>query len=101
MSTVHIALAAVQDRAVTGATLPVAPAAERAAETLSATETSAPGALVGAEGEVWVITARDADVWVRFGPAPVAAAGAGYLILAGTTREFGADAGQKIAVRTA
>jgi hypothetical protein len=102
MATLHVAIAAVNDRALTGVTLPVAPSVERTAKTLATTATSAADAeLVAQENEVWIVTARDADHWVKFGSGtPVAGPNAGYLIMAGTTREFGADANQKIAART-
>ncbi len=101
MATLHVVIAAVRDRAETGATLPVPAAVERTAKTLTTTGSSvADDTLIAQEGEVWIVTARDADHWVKFGSAPTAASGSGHLIMAGSTHHFGADADQKIAVRT-
>lgn len=51
-------------------------------------------------GWSWEVTALDADTWVAFGAAPVAAAGAGHLVKMGETKRFQANAaGEKIAVR--
>jgi len=109
MATLHVVIASVSDRAVTGSTLPIPPAKTRVAKTLTTSATSAADAdLVASEGEVWIVTARDADHWVEFGdgnqtagPAASIETAGGYLVMSGTTREFGADAAQKIAVRTA
>lgn len=101
-ATVHVTLAVVQDRAVTGSTLPVPPAAERTAETLTSSAGSAVGTLVSNEGEVWIVTVSGGNVWVKYGSGtPTAASGSGYLLLAGSTQAFGADAGQKMAIKDA
>lgn len=48
-------------------------------------------------GQYWEISPAS-DIWVDFGPTPVAAAGDKIKIWAGTTRHFQATAGDKVAV---
>jgi hypothetical protein len=100
-ATVHVTLGVVQHRAFTGSTLPIPPASPRLAETIASGAVSAVGVSAAQEGEAWTVTAKGGDVWVKFATVPVAAQGDGYLVLAGTTRDFGAVAGQKIAVKDA
>jgi hypothetical protein len=51
-------------------------------------------------GWSWEVTALDADTWVAFGAAPVAASGTGHLVKSGETKRFLASAaGEKIAAR--
>lgn len=50
-----------------------------------------------AQNLVWSIT-TDTDVWLKFGAAPEAKPGEDHLVLANTTRFFGAVAGQKVSV---
>lgn len=102
MATVHVTLGRVGARAETGSTLPILPGAPRAAETLASAGVSAPAGLVAQAGEVWSLTVTGGDVFVAFGPNPVAASGAGRLLLAGQTRDFAVSAaGEKVAVITA
>lgn len=104
MATLHVTLGTTltkfQRAGVSNEFMPVTPSTVRAAETMTTTGTSAASTIVGGAGEVWIITARDADHWISFGSAPTAASGTGFLLMAGTTREFGVVAGHKVAART-
>lgn len=103
MATVHISLTQVQERATTGATIPVPDSIPAAAQTMTSSGTSAQSTITASSSEgVWVVTAKGGDIWVAFGANPTAAQGAGYLVLAGTTRDFGINAvGDKIAIKDA
>jgi hypothetical protein len=102
LATVHVTLGRVSARADTGSTLPVLSSVPRAAETLVSTPASAAAQMVGQVGEVWSITVTGGDVFVAFGAEPVAASGAGRLLLAGQSREFAVTAvGEKLAVISA
>lgn len=84
-------------------TQPVIKSVPVSAQALTSSGTSQASSVVvpaDPKGQVfWVITAADGPVWVKFGAAPVAAAGADHLIPAGATREFSAGAaGEKCAV---
>ncbi|WP_172269041.1 hypothetical protein [Caulobacter sp. RHG1] len=87
--------------------MPVADSVEVAAKTVTPTGVSAvvPDIVSGTAlvGQVWNVTALDAAIWVKFGPgAPEAAPGAGWLLPAGTSRDFAVtDAAEKCAVRLA
>lgn len=52
----------------------------------------------GGNTQVWTVTVAGSNVWVMFGENPTAVAGEGFLIIDGTTRDFGCVAGDKIAV---
>ena len=105
MGTLHVALWEVENRAITGATLPVAKAVPAAAATLDTTTTSARvGALEAAgPGQVWVCTAVGADIYVRASAAAASTAAGpnqGHLIPAGATVALGVTAaGQQMAAR--
>jgi hypothetical protein len=104
MATVHVTLSVVDDRASTGASLPVINSVPVAAQTLASAAASAVGNVTAskADGLFWSVTAKGGDVWVAFGANPVAASGSGHLILAGQTRDFSVAAtGEKIAVKDA
>lgn len=99
MATVHVTLGRVSARAETGSTLPLLSSTPRTAETLVSAAASASGALVAQAGEIWSITVTGGNVFGAFGSAPVAASGAGRLLLDGQTRDFAvAAAGEKFAV---
>ncbi|HUD91226.1 hypothetical protein [Sphingobium sp.] len=58
-------------------------------------------ALAKADGLVWTVVSSG-NVFVNFGPDPVAGAGWGHLILAGQARDFSVTTvGEKIAVKDA
>lgn len=102
MATVHVVLAASQTRALTGATLPLANSVPVGSDTVTTSSSSAQSSLVAEAGAIWSVTARDGDVWVKFGANPTAAADDGWLVLTGQTREFGASAAlEKIALKDA
>ncbi|MES0134500.1 hypothetical protein NKJ88_05990 [Mesorhizobium sp. M0016] len=51
-----------------------------------------------AGGEIWNLTPVGADVWIAFGPGtPVAVVGSGMLLKDGSTYQFSATAGYKVA----
>lgn len=104
MATIHIVLTQVQERSIaTGGVLPVADSVPIASDTLTSTGTSSQSSIVTAnEHGVWCVTARDGDVWVKFGTNPTAVADDGWLVLMGQTRDFGVTTrAEKIAVKDA
>lgn len=107
MSTVHVVLTAVRAAAGPGALtpqlLPVPVGTEKAAQTITTTGSSQKSTIAAlAVTDVWTVTARDGDVWAKFGPDPTAVLGEGHLILAGSTRDFAVSSvGEKIALKDA
>ncbi|WP_260597798.1 hypothetical protein [Sphingomonas endolithica] len=104
MATVHVTLSKIDDRADTGGTMPVITSVPEAAQTLTSSDASTASTVASTPdyGLFWTVTARDGDVYVAFGAAPVAGANEGHLVLAGQTRDFGISAdGEKIAVKDA
>jgi hypothetical protein len=104
MTQVHIALARVSGRALTGSTMPVPDTTPLAAATVTATSVSAQVAGVAApDGDCfWSVTVSGGAVEAAFGAGPEAGEDAGWLILDGQTRDFAAGAaGEKIAVKAA
>lgn len=104
MGTLHVALCEVENRATTGATLPVTKAIPSAAATLDTTTTSARVGTLAAVGtnQVWVCTAVGADIYVRASDNATNAAGPGqgYLIPAGGVMAIGVTApGQLLTAR--
>jgi hypothetical protein len=106
MATVHITLSKVQSKSVNGTTMPVPESVEVAADTITSSATSLQSSIspsnADAGGLFWTVTARDGDVWVKFGVSPTAGSDSGYLVLTGQTRDFGITlAGEKIAIKDA
>jgi hypothetical protein len=101
MSLVHVVL----DRRSPGAE--IANAQPHAAQTLTSSNSASVASTIAVPadetnrlGWSWEVTALDADTWVAFGAAPVAASGAGHLVRMGEAKRFLASAaGEKIAVR--
>ncbi|AOF98828.1 hypothetical protein BSY18_4109 (plasmid) [Blastomonas sp. RAC04] len=101
MSTVHVVL----DRRSASAEL--ANAQPHAAQTLISSNSASVASTIavpsgsGSQAEwSWEVTALEADTWVAFGAAPVAASGSGHLVKSGETKRFQAStAGEKIAAR--
>lgn len=101
MSLVHVVL----DRRSPGAE--IANAQPHAAQTLTSSNSGSVASTIAVPadetnrlGWSWEVTALDADTWVAFGAAPVAAAGSGHLVKSGETKRFLASAaGEKIAAR--
>lgn len=101
MATLHVSMAPLKNRATTGGTMPISAGAGATAETETTSSSSALLDLVGVGASAWVVTAVDADHYVNFGTAAITAGpNLGYLVLTGTTREFGAESGQRMAART-
>ena len=72
----------------------------RSAQNITATGTSQASTIEADAGEYATIL-TDAAVYVAFGPAPVASAANGRMVLANTVRDFGPlPAGTKVAVIT-
>lgn len=103
-ATVDITLVTVENRVITGATLPVEGSTEIDQDTIVASGSSqqsdfaAPGS--GLTGAFWVITLTGGNIRAKFGsnPAAVAAEAGGRLMLAGTTRHVSALGGDKVAI---
>jgi hypothetical protein len=99
MASVHVVVASANTRAKTGATLPLPSSVPAAADTVTTSAASTQSSAAASAGDIWSVTARNGDVFVKFGANPTAAADDGWLILQGQTREFGATAdGEKIAL---
>ena len=107
MGTIHVALCEMRSRNQDGSPMPLAASIPAAVETQDTTTTSARvGTLAAANGnQVWIITSRSADIYVRMSQAAASnAAGPdqGHLIPAGSTQTFGVtSAGEQIAARDA
>lgn len=106
MSTVHVVLSRVNSMGSDGDNIPVVSGTPTAKQTLTGGASSVASTITaanvearGVAGLVWAITARDADIWVKFGTAPTAAAGSDWLIMTGETRYFGVGVyDEKVAV---
>lgn len=71
--------------------------APRVSEKLTSSAASAASTNIAQAFEYWHI-ATVGDIWVTFGPNPTAAVGTGFLINAGSSMDFEATAGDKVAV---
>ncbi|GAA0749495.1 hypothetical protein [Sphingomonas trueperi] len=101
MATVQINLGLVTALTLNGADLPIFDSVDAQAETLDSTAGNVVASKTGKRGYVWCITALDA-IWVKFGAAPIATSGDGWLIGAGQTRTFKVTAdGEKVAIKAA
>lgn len=106
MSTVHVVLVRVSASFPNLEPIPLPDAEEDFAQTITSGASSTASTIATPTDptirRVWDVTAVDADIWVKFGTTPIAAAGSGYLIKAGQFRSFPArSGGQKIAVKDA
>lgn len=105
MSTIHVVLCTVQARGLTGASMPIPDSAIGAGnvDTVTSSGTSALASPSGQLGQFWSITAKGGDVYLKFGAGtPVAVTDEGWLVLAGTTREFAVSiASEKCAIKDA
>jgi len=104
MATVHITLSQVGGVALSGTEMPVANSIPIAADTLATSAISAQSSITAStdalagKSAFWTVTATG-NVYVRFGSNPTAVTDAGWLILAGQTRDFAVTAtGEKVAV---
>lgn len=103
MATVDIALGSVQSRGTHGGTLPVLDShmVDHDVITLSGSSQQSDFSIpAGSTGLIWIITAVDAALRVKFGsnPTAVAAEDGGWYIASGTQAFFVAIAGDKAAV---
>lgn len=109
MATVQVTIAYSKGRSSGGAPLPVLQSVEAVAKTATTSGTSAvvSGLTVTQAmldlGAIWVVTAKNGDVYVEFGTgSPTAAADYGFLVMTGSTREFAATTvGEVIAMKDA
>jgi len=96
MATVHVTVndAYIRNPVIASQPLDVATA------TSSASSAEVSG-VVGVKDKIWQVTTTG-NIWVAFGSNPTAVSGAGYLVLANTTREFiCATDGEEIAIKDA
>jgi hypothetical protein len=102
MATIHVVLATVRGSGYAGS-LPIPASVTAGNDTVTSSGTSALSTLTGQPGQVWCVTAKDGDVWLKFGPGtPVAAAEEGWLLTAGNTRDLTvSDANEKLAIKDA
>ncbi len=106
MALVHISLLNVQARADTGTTMQIPDSVEGAADTMQSSGGSAQSTIVAAgprllQARFWGVATKG-DIWVKFGPNPVAGSEGGHLILAGQTRFFAVSSvDEKIAIKDA
>lgn len=101
MATVHIALATTRSKRTNGDRMPVVEAAPVASETITSSSsnqktTTVAGTYPGAE--FWVVTAVDGNILIAAGDDPDATSDDTHYVLAGQTREFAANTGEKLAV---
>lgn len=107
MGTIHVALCNMASRNQDGAPMPLPQSQPVAAETQDTTTTPGRvGTLAAANtNQVWLITARSADIYVRMsanGATNSAGPDQGHLIPAGTTVPLGVTAaGEQISARDA
>lgn len=105
MATVHVVVGYSKGRGVGGAALPILASQPSQVDTVTSSSTSAQATPVVTQAEVndgalWSITTTG-DIYVRFGSNPTAVADQGYLITAGSTREFSALVDEKVAIKDA
>lgn len=102
MATIHVVLATVRGSGYAGA-LPIPASITAGNDTLTSSGTSQLSDLTGQPGQIWCVTAKDGDVWLKFGTGtPVAAAEDGWLLTAGTTRDLTVTtANEKLAIKDA
>lgn len=102
MATVAVALTSVSNKASSGlnAVMPSADAASTASTIVASSAASTQASITCPDDgrqHYWVITALG-SVWVAFGDNPTAAPGDDYLVASGSTRDWAAKPGQKVAV---
>jgi len=102
MATIGITISKIKIGNVTNAKLPVLDSSATHAEAITSSassQTSTNSVPSDNAGEyVWRITASGGAVWVTFAASPTAVAGTSWLIPDGSTQDFGATAGDKVAV---
>ncbi len=101
MSTVHIALSTSRSKRTTGDMLPAVEADALASEVITSTSSNQQTTITAGQypgAEFWVVTAVDGNVLISAGANPDATADYTHFILAGTTRDFVATSGHKLAV---
>jgi hypothetical protein len=104
MATVHVVLAHVKGRALTGSTMPVPDSVPIADETMTSSDTSTQSAVVAPSADsFWLVTVTGGDVRAAMGDDPDAGVDAGWLLLDGAQNEAFAvhAAGEKIAIKDA
>jgi hypothetical protein len=107
MATVHVVLGISKARTTGGAQLPVFLSTEIDADTVTTSSTTGQADITVSQanlndGAIWSVTAKDGDVYVKTGTNPTAAADSGWLVTAGSTREFAAtEVGEKLALKDA
>lgn len=102
MATIHVALATVRGGGWAGS-IPSLSSIPAGTDTVTSSGTSALSELTGTPGQIWVVAAKDGDVWIKFGTGtPVAAAEDGWLVPAGQTRDFTVTTpNEKLAIKDA
>ena len=70
----------------------------RTSETVTSSGTSAATAEAALAGEVVTVTAVDGSVYVAFGATPTASSASHDIVVSGTSKDFRATAGHKVAV---
>lgn len=100
MPTVHISIFRQGGGAGNGAPMPTIASHELAAETIVSGPASQSSAIEAPEaGQTFWQVIPNGDIFVKFGRAPVAAPGTGFLLLKGMVGEFAVSGmGEKIAV---
>lgn len=106
MATAHIVLQNTSARADTGGTLPIPDSAVVSVATLTSSGTSQLSGITAAgpaQGLAWNVTASGGKLWVTMGAGtPVAASGAGWLVLDGQSRDFAVTVeSEKLAIKDA
>ena len=102
MSTVHVTLSSIGNKAQTGTTMPVVNSISSGADTLTSSASSAQSSLTGEVGQFWSVTVTGGNVWGKFGTDPTAASDHGHLLIDSTTRDFAVTvAGEKLAIKDA
>lgn len=91
MATVSIVLTTSNTVTRWGADIRILKSQPKAKQVATSSASSATSTITTASAlsDVWVVTAKGGDIWVKFGTAPTASSGNDWLVMAGTTREFG------------
>lgn len=103
MATVHVEMARVRGRALTGSTMPVTDSVALASASQSSSSTWTASTVVAPDTNAfWTVVASGGDVLVRFDADPVNNGGNGRRVNAGMSRDFAVTAaGEKIAIKDA
>lgn len=95
MANVHFALTPGPSNGNPNHPTPVAPSRVLGSKKVTSGAVAVDVDITAAGEGIWYVTAIDGDVWVTFDPTKDAAVEVDWLVLAGTTRDFGARAGDK------